>query len=170
MSALKPCPIGRSATICDHVVALVARVDGDPTQRLGEAPPHHLDADRLVTGQLQLGQRAVRLRQRGAAAGDDARLHGRPGRGQRVLDPEHAFLQLDARRAAYPDDRDPPGQPGDPQLEAVPVGVDAGPLELRLQLGDPRVDQARLVAVRADDRRGVLGDGDPVARPQVRRR
>ena len=86
-------------------------------------------------------ERAVRLGQRGAAAGDDARLEGGAGRRQRILDPKHALLELDAGGSADADDRDPPRQSGDSQLEAVLVGVQLGPFALGFELADPGVDE-----------------------------
>ena len=151
------------------VVALETGVERDPAQRFGQRPAHHLGADPLVARQVQIGQRAVRLRERGATARDDARLQRGPRRGQRVLDPQHPFLELHAGGAADADHRDPAGQPGDAQLEAVPVSVDPGPFELRLELSHASVDES-LLAVRPDDRRLVLGDSDAVAGPEVLQR
>ena len=164
--ALNPCPSGRSSTICTTSSASKPALMRDPAQRLGKRPAHHLGTDRLVARQVQVGQRTVRLGQRGATAGDDAGLQGRSRRGQRVIHPQHALLELHAGGAADSNHRDPAGQPGDAQLEAVPVGVDPGPFALSLELADASIDQL-LLAVCADDRCLVLGHRDPIAGPQV---
>src|SRR6185503_21174323 len=66
------------------VFGLETRIVRDPAQRLGQRPAYHLGTDPLVARQVQVGQRTVRLSQRGATTRDDARLQGRSRRSQRV--------------------------------------------------------------------------------------
>src|SRR6478752_2775976 len=82
--------------------------------------------------------------QRSGTTRDDTRLKGRSRRGQRVIHPQHALLELHARGPTDADHRDPPGQPGDAQVEVVAVGVDAGPFPLSLEMSDASIDQLLL--------------------------
>ena len=72
-----------------------------------------------------------------AAAGDDALLDRRAGRGDGVLDAVLLLLELDLGGGADLDHADAAGELGEPLLEllAVPVGV--GVLDLGLDLVDP---------------------------------
>ena len=164
--ALNPCPSAEVDHDVHDVVTFESRVDRDPPQGLGQRAAYHVAPDGLVPDELRHAQRAVRLGQCGATAGDDAGLKGGPSGRQRIFDAQHAFLELDARRTADADDRDPAGQPGDADVEHVLVGVELGPFTLHFELGDSRVDQV-LLAVRSDEGGVVLGGGDPVTRPEV---
>ena len=106
----------------------------------------------------------MRLGQRGAAAGDDALLERGPGRRERILDPEHALLELDAGGAAYADDRDPARSAGRCAASRLSWScVDLGPFALRFELADPGVDERRCSPCAADDGGVVLGGGEPVS-------
>ena len=83
----------------------------------------------------------MRLCQRGSAPGHDPRLDCSTGGGQSVLDTEHPLLELHAGGASDADHGHPPREPGDAQFEAVPIGIDLGPLELSLQLPDSGIDE-----------------------------
>jgi hypothetical protein len=151
------------------VFGLETRIVRDPAQRLGKRPAHHLGTDPLVARQVQVGQRTVRLSQRSATARDDARLQGRSRRGQRVIHPQHALLELHAGGAANSNHRDPACQPGNAQLEAVPVRINPGPFPLSLEMSDASIDQ-RLLAACTHDRCLVLRHRDSIAGSQMLQR
>jgi len=131
-----------------------------------ESAAHDVTPDGLVAGQVEIGQRPMRLRQRGTTTGDDPRLHRGASGGQGVLDAQHPLLELDAGRAADADDGNPTGEPGDAQFEAFLVSLDLCALVLGFELGDASVEQA-LVPVPADDRGLVLGHGDAITRTEM---
>src|SRR5205814_4157760 len=105
-------------------------------------------------------QYRYRLHQRRTAAGHDALLDGRLGRGDRVLDAVALLAQLDLGGRADLDDRDPAGQPGQPFVELVPVPLGLGGLDLLADLLDPGVHVVRAPGA-VDDRGVVLVDHDP---------
>src|SRR3954467_2906794 len=144
-------------------VALVSCVLRDPAQRLDERRADDVDARGLVTGEPAVaGQRAGRRDECAAAAGDDALLDRGTGGRDRVLEPVLALLELDLGGRADADDADAAGELRQPllQLLAVPVGV--ARLDLAADLANAVLDRARLTRT-VDDRRVVLGDGDPAS-------
>ena len=92
--------------------------------------------------------------QRDAAARQDAFLDRGAGRMHRVVDAILALLHLDLGRAADADHRDAAGELGETLLQLLAVVVRGGLLDLRLDLGDARLDVGLLAG--AVDDRGVL--------------
>jgi hypothetical protein len=104
--------------------------------------------------------------QGGAAAGHDALLEGRAGRGHGVLDAVLALLGLDLGRGAHLDDRDAAGELGQALLELLAVPVRVHALDLGAQLGHALLESL-LRAAAVDDRGVVLGDRDPPGGAQL---
>src|SRR5690606_20406442 len=143
----------------DHV-AFGARVVGDPAGRRHQRTAHDRHTGGLVTGPAQVAFQGLRgVHQGGAAAGDDAFLHGRAGRGDGVLETVLALLELDLGRGAHPQHADTARELGQPLLELLAVPVRVGGLDLLADLVDAVVDLG-LVAGTVHDGGGVLGDGD----------
>ena len=92
---------------------------------------------------LTLVQRGDGVDQRHAAAGDDALLDRRAGRGQRVLDAVLLLLQLGLGRRADLDHRHAAGQLGQPLLQLLAVEVAGRRLDLRADLLDAALDRLR---------------------------
>ena len=92
--------------------------------------------------------------QRHAAAGRNAFLDRRAGGVEGVVDAVLLFLDLDFGRAADADHRDAARELGQTLLQLLAIIVRGGLLDLRLDLGDARLD-VLLVAGAVDDR-GVL--------------
>ena len=82
----------------------------------------------------QLLDRGDGVEQRRAAAGDDAFLNSRLGRGQSVLDAQLLLLHLDLGRSADLDDGDAAGQLRQALLELLPVEIGGGGLDLGADL------------------------------------
>ena len=71
------------------------------------------------------------VEQRDAAAGDDAFLDGRAGRGEGVLEAVLLLFQLGLGRRADLDDGHAAGELGQPLLQLLAVVVGVGVLDLR---------------------------------------
>src|SRR5206468_138031 len=100
-----------------------------------------LDADLLVMVAAALAlEHAAGVKQRRAAAGDDALLDRGLGRMHGILDPVLALLDLDLGGAADLDDGHAAGKLGQPLLKLLAVVVGSRLLDLRLELRDAARD------------------------------
>src|SRR5262249_23467242 len=136
--------------------AVLARIEGDLARRERDRLTDDLDAVLLV---LVLGADALegfdRAQQGDAAARQDAFLDRGAGRVHGVIHAVLALLHLDLGRAADADHRDAARELGETLLELLAVVVRGRLLDLRLDLGDARLDVG-LLAGAVDDRRVLL--------------
>src|SRR3954469_19467703 len=144
----------------------LAGVVSDLASRSLERLADDVDADLGITIELDLVERADGLQKGRPAAGDEALLDGRTGRGESVLDPVLLLLELDLGGRADLDDRDATRQLGEALLELLAVVVGRGVLDLGLDLGHPGLDLVSL-AIAVDDGRVVLRGDDAAGRAEV---
>src|SRR5262249_29577377 len=141
--------------LADDDGAILARVDGDLTRRVGQGFTHDLDAGLLV---VVLGadflERLDRAQQRYAAARKNAFLNRRAGRVHGIIHAVLALLHLDLGGAADTDHRDAAGELRQPLLQLFAIVVGGGLLDLSLDLRNARLDVGFLAG--AVDDRGVL--------------
>src|SRR5437773_2562074 len=71
----------------DRHIALVPGVLRDPASRFVERVPHHIHAERLVTGLPKVAEAHPDVYQGATATGDDALLDGRARGGNGVFEP-----------------------------------------------------------------------------------
>jgi len=152
--------------LVDDDGAFSARVLDERAQGLLDGAADDLDADRLVTGELELVEGLLRADEGDAAAGDDAFLDGRAGGVERVLDAGLLFLQRGLGRGADVDDGDTAGQLGQAFLQLFLVVVAGGFLDLAADLADPALDVG-VLAFTLDDRGVFLVDDDPLGAAEI---
>src|SRR6266480_5043636 len=141
--------------LADHDRTVFAGIDGDLTRGPGERLAHDLDAGLLVVVVgADLLERLACAQQRNAPARQDTFLNRGAGRVHGVIYAVFALLHLDLGRAADADYRDAAGELGQSLLQLLPVVVGGSFLDLRLDLGNTRLDVGLLA--RATDDRGVL--------------
>src|SRR6266487_1703566 len=137
--------------LADDNRTVLARVDRDLARRPGERLADDLDAGLLV---VVRGLDALELlggtEQGDAAARHDAFFNRRAGRMHRVINAILALLHLDFGRAADADHRDAARELGQTLLKLLTVVVRGGFLDLRLDLGNARLDVGPLAGA-ADD-------------------
>src|SRR5919199_4902239 len=157
--------VGLRPHLVDDYGAVGACVLGDLADRLLERPMYDARAGPLVSieGVEQVGNVLLGVKERDPAAGHDALLEGRPGRGERVLDAVLALLELGLGRSAHLDDSHAAGQLGEPLLELLTVEVRVGGLDLAPYLVYAALDPLG-IAVAINYGGVVLGDDD-LARP-----
>src|SRR5579883_3475445 len=119
----------------------------------------------IVVGRLQAAEGLLRIKERDAAAGDDAFLDRGAGRVHRVFDAILALLHLDLGRAADADHRNTAGQLRQPLLQLLAIIVRGGLLDLRADLLGAGLD-VLLGAGAVDDGGVVLGQADLLRRAQ----
>ena len=148
--------------LADDDRALDAGVLDDLAGRRLERPEHDVDAG-LNVGvlALELADGGLGAQQRDAAAGNDAFLDRGLGGVHGVVDPVLLLLHLDFGRAADADHRDAARELGETLLQLLLVVVGGRVLDLRLDLGDARLD-VRLLAGAVDDRGVLLLDAHPL--------
>src|SRR6266516_1490845 len=144
----------------DRHIALVPGVLRDPASRFVERVPHHIHAERLVTGLPKVAEAHPDAYQGATATGDDALLDGRARGGNGVFEPVLLFLQLDLGRGTRADHADAARELGEPLLQLLAVPVRIGVFYLIADLANP-VLHGRGVAVSIHDRGRVLIDDDP---------
>ena len=138
--------------------AVAASVVDDLASRRLDRLAHDVDAGLLVgIGDLHGVERGDGAQQRDAAARRNAFLDRRAGGVEGVVDAVLLLLDLDLGRAADADHRDAARELGQTLLQLLAIIVRGGVLDLRLDLGDARLD-ALLVASAVDDRGGLLVD------------
>src|SRR6185295_16748508 len=127
--------------LADDDGAVFACVDGDLASGPGQRLADDLDAGLLV---VVLGLDALELlggaQQGDAAARYDAFFNRRTGRMHRVVNAVLALLDFDFGRAADADHRDAARELGQTLLQLLAVVVRGGLLDLRLDLGNARLD------------------------------
>src|SRR5690606_4013466 len=144
-----------AADLLDDQRAVHARVRGERAQRVLDRLADDVHADLLVLVRTLDGlDRRQAADERHAAAGDDALLHGRAGRVERVLDARLLLLHLGFGGGADIDDGDTAGELREALLQLLTVVVAGGFLDLAADLVDAALDLGALA--RALDDRGVL--------------
>src|SRR5262249_35722465 len=146
--------------------ALLAGVGGDLAEGLLDGAADDVDAEALLVADLELLQRGLGADERHAAAGDDALLHGRAGRVERVLDAGLLLLHLGLGGRADLDHGDAADELGQALLELLAVVVAGGVLDLGPDLLLPRLDLV-LLAAAAHDGGVVLVDEDGLGAAEV---
>ena len=126
----------RFADAADDDRAFLSGVLGDLAHGLFEGALHDVDADGFVIFELELVERGDAAKQRHAAAGNDAFLHGRAGGVHGVFDASLLFLQLGFGGGADFDNGHAADQLGQALLELFLVVVGGGVLDLRADLLD----------------------------------
>src|SRR3989442_11505444 len=135
--------------------AVFACVDRDLSCRPGERLFDHLDAVPLIfVFALQLVQGLAGTQQSDTTSGENAFLNRGPGRMHGIVDPILAFLHLDLSGAADADHGNPARKLCQPLLQLFTIVVGGGLLDLRLDLGDTRLNVSLLAGTTHD--RGVL--------------
>ena len=125
-----------------------------------------VDADGLVTLELQPVECRECLQEGRAAAGDQAFLDRRSRGRERILDAVLLLLELDLGGRADLDDGDATGQLGEALLELLAVVVRGGLLDLDLDLTHAGLDLGR-IALAIDDGGVVLGRDDAAGAAEV---
>src|SRR5262249_28679864 len=153
--------------LADYHRAVFACVDCNLSRRPGERLFDHLDAMLLVfVFALQLVQRLSGAQQADTTSGEDAFLNRGPGGMHGILNAILALLPLDFRGAADADHCNTTCELGQPLLQLLTVIVGRGLLDLRLDLGDTRLNVG-LLACTAHDRGVLLLDCHLLARPSI---
>ena len=131
-----------------------------------QCPAHDVDADFLVVVLgIEPTEPLAGVKQRDAAAGDDAFLDRGAGRMHRVVDAILALLDLDFGRAADADDRDAARQLRQALLQLFLVVIRGRLLDLRAELRAAGLDVG-LLAGAVDDRGVVLLDAHLLGRAE----
>src|SRR5690349_15697271 len=150
--------------------AVVAGILGDLAHRGEQRLADDVHAAGLVVVlALQAFEGPGGVKQRSAAARNDALLDRGAGRVKRVVDAILALLHLDLGRAADLDHRDAARELGQALLELLAVIVAGRALDLLANGLGTGLDRV-MAASAVDNRRVVLVDRDPLGRPEHRRR
>src|SRR5581483_5724870 len=146
--------------------ALFAGVLGDLAKRLSNGALHDVDADLLVTLELEAIESLDAAGQGHAAAGDNAFLDCRAGSMHCVLDPSLLLFHFGFGRGAYFDHRHATNQLRQPLLQFLAVVVAGRLLDLAANFFYAALDLG-VLALAFDDGGVVLVDGDLLGLTEV---
>src|SRR6202050_3001900 len=154
------------ADLLDHNRAFVTGVADDLPHWLFTSAANDIDADLLVSVELQAFQSLGCAQQRHAAARNDAFFHSRAGSVQRVFHTSLFLFHFGLGGRAHLDHRNAAGQLGQAFLQLLTIVIAGGLFDLRAQLLDAAFDRL-LIAGAVDDGGVVLVYRDALGAAQV---